>query len=107
MRSEQSRSRLVLLAYGVLLILAPVVMLAATLGFLVVSGNLVLGRVTPLEFIELYVIELLIFATFGYGLYRLTIWVAEHRLPALLDALEAGEAGETRTDDTPRTEEDE
>lgn len=99
MSSEASRDRLTLLVVALLLILAPVVILASTLGFLVITGDLVLGRVTPLEFLELYFIELAIVVTFGYGSYRLMTWLALHRLPTLLDEDEAGEDVEDPTAD--------
>lgn len=102
MLPEDAQTRLALLAYGVLVILAPVVILTLTLGFLILSGDLVLGRLTPLEFLELYLIELVVFVGFGYGLYRLTLWASEHRLPTLIDALESegDPEGQTGDDDS-------
>jgi len=99
MPSDLTSKRVVMLAYGVLLLLAPVVVLSVTLGFLVLSGDLLLGRLSPLEFLELYLIELLVFLTFGYGLYRLTVWTAEPKVPTLLDELESSADAEPRTDD--------
>lgn len=96
---DDSRDRIAILAYGVLVLFAPVMILVLTLGFLSLTGDLVLGRVTPLEFLELYVIELVLVVGFGYGLYRLTLWVVRHRLPAELDALEARDAVEEGSDD--------
>jgi len=91
MASGDSRDRLVLLAYGVFFLIAPAVILAFTLAFLVITGDLVLGRLSLVEFLELYLIDLVIVGAFGYGFYRLTTWIAEHRLPTLLETLAADE----------------
>lgn len=99
-----SRDRVIVLAIGLLVILAPALLLALTVGFLVLSGDLVLGRLTPLEFIELYIIDLLLFAGAGYGVYRLTLWTVENRLPASLDALEGRDAEELSNDGSDRTD---
>lgn len=88
MISLDSQNRIVFLVLGLLVLLAPVVLLVLTLGFLVISGDLVLGRVTPLEFLELYVIDLTVLLVVGYGVYRLTLWLVAHRIPASLDALD-------------------
>lgn len=88
MLSNSSQNRIVFLTLGLLVLLAPVVLLVLTLGFLVITGDLVLGRVTPLEFLELYIIDLVVLVAVGYGVYRLTIWLVAHRLPASLDELD-------------------
>jgi hypothetical protein len=79
----ESRDRLGLLAIGLLVLLGPVLILVLTLAALVFFGDLVLGRLTPVEFLELYIIELLLFTGFGYGIYRLTLWLVVHKAPAL------------------------
>lgn len=89
MISNSSQNRIVLLILGLLVLLAPIVLLVLTLGFLVITGDLILGRVTPLQFLELYIIDLTVLVAVGYGVYRLTIWLVAHRLPASLDELEA------------------
>lgn len=99
MSSDDSRDRVVALAYGVLILLSPAVILVLTLGFLTFTGDLILGRVTPLEFLELYIIELIVLAGFGYGLYRLTLRVAQRRLPVVLDALDVDEVPEDQDGD--------
>lgn len=91
MPSNSSQNRIVLLVLGLLVLLAPIVLLVLTLGFLVITGDLILGRVTPLQFLELYIIDLLVLVAVGYGVYRLTIWLVAHRLPASLDELEASD----------------
>jgi hypothetical protein len=95
MPSNNPQNRIAVLTLGLLVLLAPVVLLVLTLGFLVITGDLVLGRVTPLEFLELYIIDLVVLAVVGYGVYRLTIWLVAHRLPESLDELDedAGDDG--------------
>ncbi|QLG62754.1 hypothetical protein [Halorarum salinum] len=90
--------RLVVLAIGLLIVLGPVVLLVLTLGFLMVTGDLLVNQVTPVEFLELYVIDLLLFSAFGYGVYRLTLTLVESHLPASLDALEGEDAEREATD---------
>jgi len=92
MLSLESQNRIVLLFLGLLVLLAPIVLLVLTLGFLVITGDLVLGRVAPLAFLELYVIDLAVLLAVGYGVYRLTLWLVAHRLPESLDDLEAAAA---------------
>jgi hypothetical protein len=88
MSPVDSRDRVVVLAIALLVILAPALVLALTVGFLVFTGDLVLGRVTPLEFLELYIIDLVLIAGVGYAVYRLTLWLVKNRLPESLDVLE-------------------
>lgn len=99
-----SRDHVVVLLIGLLVTLAPALLLALTVGFLVLTGDLVLGRLTPLEFIELYIIDLLLFVGAGYGVYRLTLWTVENRLPASLDALEGRDDEELSNDGSDRTD---
>lgn len=101
-----SRDHVIILAYAVLILFAPVTLLVLTLGFLILTGDLVLGRLTPLEFLELYLLELIVFVGFGYGLYRLTLWVAAHRLPALLDQHEVRDTAEIQSDNSGNSDED-
>jgi len=60
-----------LVVVGVLLLFVPALILVATLGFLLVAEGLVLGELSLLELVELYVIELLLLAAVAYALYRL------------------------------------
>lgn len=82
------------------MILAPALLLALALavGFLSPIGDLVVGRVTPLEFLELSIIELLLFVGAGYGIHRLTLWTVEDRLPESLDGLESRDVEEISND---------
>lgn len=71
MLPADSRDRLVVLAIGLAIIFAPVVLIVLTVGFLSITGELVVGNITPLEFVELYLIDLIVFVGLGYGVYRL------------------------------------
>jgi hypothetical protein len=82
--------RFVLMAIGLLLLLAPVVLIVTTFGLLVYTGDLILDGVTPLVFLELYLLEIGVFAVFAYVLYRLTMVLVVHRLPVSPDAPEQG-----------------
>lgn len=88
---DDPQDRIVFLLLGLLVVLAPIVLLVLTLGFLVITGDLVLGRVTPLAFLELYVIDLTVLLVVGYAVYRLTLWLVTERLPASLEDDEAEE----------------
>lgn len=79
--SPRDRSdRIVEFGIGVLVFLFPLVILLVTLAFLVYTEDLVLGRVTLLEFLELYLLELALFGIFSYALYRLTLRLVERQL---------------------------
>jgi hypothetical protein len=94
MALEDVPDRFVVIAIGILVLLAPAVLLAMTVGLLVSTGDLILEEVTLLVFLELYLLEIVVFAAFSYGLYRLMKVLVVHRLPASLSALE-----EESTDD--------
>ena len=100
MFSPDSRDRLVLLVAGLLVLLGPAVVLVFTLGALALFGELALGRLTTVEFLELYLLDLALFLGFGYGIYRLTLWLVEHRVPASLDAIESQKAAGTPDDES-------
>lgn len=99
MDSPDLRDRITVLAIGLLVLLTPVLFVVLSLEILILSGDIVLSQVTPLEFFELYLVDLALLIGFGYGVYRLTLWLVEHRLPASLDALEAASDEEIVTDD--------
>lgn len=84
----------VVMAIGLIVLLAPVVIVTITFAVLVFTGTLILKGVPLLVALELYLIDLVLFAAFAYGLYRLTRILVEHQLPASLDALD-----EKTTDD--------
>ncbi|WP_248895446.1 hypothetical protein [Haloplanus halobius] len=73
--------RVVLLLIGMLVLLSPALLLVVTFVFLAYTGDVVLGRMTVLELAELYLIDLLVLAGFGYGLYRLVRRLVVHRMP--------------------------
>lgn len=77
MTAPDSRDRLVLIGMGFLGLLGPALILVVTLGALVFFGDLALGRITPVEFLELYLIELVLFAAVAYGIYRLIFWLVK------------------------------
>lgn len=86
--------RLVILLIGVIVLLSPALILVLTLAFLAFTGDLVFGRVTPLELLELYLVDLALIAAVAYGLYRLVRVLLVHRLPKSLDALDPDDADE-------------
>lgn len=87
MRLSGVVDRATLLAVGLLILFTPVVLLSITLGFLIVAEGLVFGELSYIEVLELYLIELALFAGFGYLLYRLLLFSVEHHLPELFDRL--------------------
>lgn len=95
MRIPEMPDRVVLLLVGVSVIFLPVILLGLTLGFLVFVGDLVPARLSLLELLELYVLELLVLGGFAYGLYRLVQILVVHKLPESLDALEEDESSES------------
>lgn len=100
MGSPDSRERLVLVGIGLLMLLGPVSILVVTLAALVFFGDLALGRITPIEFLELYIIDLILFVGLGYGVYRLTLRLVKIRLPASIDVLEARDVAESPEDES-------
>lgn len=106
MLSPDTRDRLTLLTIGLLVVLGPVLILGFTLGVLVLFGELAIGQLTPIEFLELYVIELLLFVAFAYAIYRLTLWTVINKVPATLDSLhttdtDSAHDGESESRDEP------
>ena len=99
MVSSDSQTRLSLLIIGLLVIFAPAFFVLLTLEFLILSGDLLLSDITPLALLELYLLDLVFLLVFAYAVYRVTSWTFQHRLPALLDAVESTEDG-SDADDT-------
>lgn len=99
MRVPGVPDRLVVLFIGVSVLFFPIILLTLTLGFLVFVGDLSFARLSPLELLELYVLELAASAAFAYGLYRLTRRFVTHTLPASLDAVREADS-EDATDTT-------
>ncbi|MFC7075193.1 hypothetical protein [Haloarcula halophila] len=88
MSQSDQRNNLKLLLVGLFLLFAPALFVVVTLEFLILTGDLVLSDISLLDFIELYLIDLVLFAVVGYGIYRLTLWVVANRLPETLDGQE-------------------
>jgi hypothetical protein len=87
-------------AVGVLVLLSPAVILLITLEFLVLSGDLVVGRVTPLELLELYLLDLAVLVGFAYLVYRLVRGALPRGLSASREANADDEADDaTGTDE--------
>jgi len=97
-----SQKRIALLVIGLVILFAPALFVLATLEFLILSGNLALSEVSLLEFVELYLIDLVLFVLLGYGVYRLTFWLIQDQLPDALATVDETEAAGT-TDDTETT----
>jgi len=85
------QKRIALLVIGLVILFAPALFLVATLEFLILSGDLALSEISLLEFVELYLIDLVLFVLLGYGVYRLTLWLIKNRLPEALDTVEETE----------------
>jgi uncharacterized membrane protein len=89
-----------LLVTGLLIVLGPVLILVFTLGTLTLFGDLIVGQLTFIELLELYLIELVAFLGLAYGIYRLTLWAVQEPLPTALDALDEESAeGESDGDE--------
>lgn len=85
MLSPESQRRVTLVGIGLLLLPGPVAILVLTVGFLLPTGDLIRGRVTPLEFPELSIIDALLFDGLAYGIYRLTLKPVEGELPVTVE----------------------
>lgn len=99
--------RSVALAIGLLVLLAPVMILVLTLSALILMGDLVLSGLTPVEFLELYFIDFALFAAFAYGLYLLMVRMVGSKLPTALEGNDTEEAGAEVLSRTQLTDEDE
>lgn len=86
-----SQKRIALLVIGLVVLFAPALFVLATLEFLILSGNLALSEISVLEFVELYLIDLVLLVLLGYGVYRLTFWLIQDQLPDALDTVDGAE----------------
>ncbi|AAV45100.1 hypothetical protein BDK61_3174 [Haloarcula quadrata] len=102
MSVSPSQKRVALLVIGLVVLFAPALFVLATLEFLILSGNLALNEISLLEFVELYLIDLVLFVLLGYGVYRLTFWLIQDQLPDALDTVDGTEAAGA-TDETETT----
>jgi hypothetical protein len=92
-----SQKRLALLVIGLVILFAPALFVVATLEFLILSGDLALSDISLVEFLELYLIDLVLFVALGYGVYRVTFWLIETRLPDALETVDESETDEAAT----------
>ncbi|WP_227133387.1 hypothetical protein [Halorubellus salinus] len=92
------RNRLIAIAIGLLLLFTPAILIILSFAVLSLTTEIVLDQITPLVFVELYLLDLLLFVAFGYGVYRVTIWVVTNRIPDSLDAIESDDADQDRRD---------
>jgi hypothetical protein len=89
-----SRDYLVLFAVGCLVLLGPARILGGTF------GDLALGRISLVHFLERYVLDLFLFVVLAYGVYRLTLWLVRHRVPGALTVLEIDDVGDGSSGDS-------
>jgi hypothetical protein len=68
----EASKRLWLLVTGVLLVTMPAFTLVVAYAVLSATQSAIVERVSPIEILELYLVELAAFAVFSYVLYRLT-----------------------------------
>lgn len=85
-----------------MILFAPALFVVATLEFLILSGDLALSEISLIEFLELYLIDLLLFVVLGYGVYRLTLWLIRDQLPEALDTVDETETADA-TDEAETT----
>ncbi|GCF12928.1 hypothetical protein Harman_08630 [Haloarcula mannanilytica] len=103
MSSADPQKWIVRLVIGLVVLFAPALFVVATLEFLILSGDLALNEISLIEFLELYLIDLVLFVVLGYGVYRLTFWLIENQLPDALDTIAETEAADA-TDESDATE---
>ncbi|MFA1611569.1 hypothetical protein [Halobellus rubicundus] len=100
MKSTDSRERLPLIAIGFLVLFGPAVILVITLEILILFGDLELSQITPVKFIELYIVDLILFTGLGYGIYRSSLWLVKNKLPPSPDAVDSQAVEDTLDDDS-------
>ena len=88
MNSPSIPARGKLVVIGVVLLVAPAVLLAVTLLVLVLGRNILLSDLSTIRIVELYVTKLVLFALLGVLLYRFVERTIERQLPAVLDDVE-------------------
>ncbi len=84
---------------GVLLLFAPAVLMVVTLVFLQLVHGLAIGELSPLELVELYLIEVALLAAFAYAIVRILRYSTRHSLPTTLDSLDRRAAGDDEPED--------
>lgn len=88
--------RLWLLAIGVLLVTMPAITLVVAYAALSLTQSVALERLTVVEAVELYVVELAMFAAFSYLLYRLTRYAIRRQARIEAERADAEPTGTVR-----------
>ena len=70
-RDQPRTDRLWVLAFGLVLVTMPAVTLILAFAVLSATQSAIVDQLTPLELVELYVVELVAFAAFSFVLYRI------------------------------------
>jgi len=73
MDSDDRREQLRKFALGLAVLFVPALIILTTLEFLILTGDLVFSDLSVIELLELYLIELVVFAGGAYLLYRLLL----------------------------------
>jgi hypothetical protein len=89
-------SRLEPYVVGVLLVTMPALTLVAAFAVLTATRSALLDGLTALEVVELYLVELAMFAVFGYVLYRLMLLGARRQTHLAEDGEGRDAAGSER-----------
>jgi hypothetical protein len=72
--SDEDGVSLRTIALGLAILFVPALIIVATLEFLILTGDLVLRELSLLQLVELYLIDLVLFAGGAYLLYRLLLY---------------------------------
>lgn len=86
MRPENDRRRVIYLLIGLLFLLAPALVVLATLEALILLGDIEFADLTFVELVELYLLDLLVLGLLAVIAYRLMGYAIGH--PVLTDATE-------------------
>ncbi|WP_411968718.1 hypothetical protein [Haloferax sp. YSSS75] len=83
-RTQPKDERLWILAFGLTLVMMPAVTLVLAFAVLSATQSAIVDQLTPVELVELYVVELVAFALFGYILYRIAqyAWARQDSIEA-------------------------
>lgn len=73
---RQLPDRFWLIVTGLLLVTMPALTLLVAYAVLVATQSVLVGQITLVEAVELYLVEVLAFGVFGYLLYRLTFYTS-------------------------------
>lgn len=89
MPADSRPDRLWLLVTGLLVIAMPALTLVVAYVALTVTRSVVVGRITLVDAVELYLVEAAAFAAFSYLLYRLTLYTVRTGDRVAVDGVEA------------------